>query len=689
MTELGKMMLAEVGLPISGIYNCLTYKLLNVKNTKCVQNFIGRRVRVMLKNRPIIGVIVDIKHSKFASDLTNLKDIESVLDEKPVITKAQINLCKFVADYYMSPIGKVIRLCLPPGTPIILSKNELPKRKKISILIDNVKKIPATQLNEEQKRIIKIINSDLIKFKAFLLEGITGSGKTEIYIQMSKEILSQGKKVLIIIPEIALTLYLQERFRSQIDEQLAILHSGLPSAQRREIFHNLLENRISIVIGTRSALFAPISDLGLIIVDEEHDSSFKQDEAPRYHARDVALWRARYENAIIILGSATPSLESVANVARGKLKHLKLTKRAFKNSFLPNINFIDLKSKKYSSIQGNKNYPDEIKNISVLSLPLRKAIKETLERKEQVLLFLNRRGYASVVVCATCGKLAECPNCSSSLTFHSYQKKICCHLCNYTNSIRTYCFFCKNGIMKYLGFGTERIQEEISLLFPEVNSIRIDRDTMTNLQNIKNIFAQINSGTAQILIGTQMMAKGYDFPNLSLVGVILADIGLSIPDFRASEKTFQLLTQVSGRVGRRDRPGKVLIQTMNPENPIFLSIRNNNLNQFYEDELNNRRKMKQPPYVKSALIRIESKDPILVKKNSAKVKQMLQLNLTQESSLLGPAPALIEKLKKNYRWQIFLKTPTNQSRNDILKPLLSLTLKNTKIVIDIDPVQLT
>lgn len=678
------MTFAEVVLPVSGIYGCLTYKIPTIiAQANCKQKLIGCRVRVKLKNRPVVGVIINIIQDKSIDNLINLKDIELILDEKPIITKEQIELCKFVSSYYMSPIGKVIRLCLPPGALKIPYVKKPQRQEKKIHPFNEIKKRNLLQLNLEQENIIKNINSNFSNLNAFLIEGITGSGKTEIYIRISETVLKKRKKVLIIIPEIALSSHIYDRFVSQIDQPITMLHSKLSPNKRREIFYDLLENKISLIIGTRSALFAPISNLGLIIVDEEHDSSLKQDETPRYNARDIAIWRAKNENAIILLGSATPSLESIANVKLGKLNYLKLTKRAVPNSFLPVIELIDLKSKKYLLLQKNID-----RNIQLISYPLRIAIKEALERNEQILLFLNRRGYASLITCTNCGKLANCPNCSVSLTFHSNTKKSCCHLCNYTNFIQTHCLFCGNESVKYFGFGLERIQKEILSLFPGVNSICLDSGTMANLSNVKKIFAQIDSGMAQILIGTQIIAKGYDFPNLSLVGIILADMGLSVPDFRASEKTFQLLMQVSGRAGRRDTPGRVLIQTMNPENLIFSCIKNYDLDQFYQNELNNRKIMKQPPYVKSALIRIESKNLLLTRENSIKIKKILELNLTKESTLLGPAPALIEKLKNIYRWQIFLKTSTNKLRNEILKPLLSLTLKNTKIIIDIDPIQI-
>lgn len=675
------MPLIEVSVPAAGIPNSLTYELPESLGS---ENLVGRRVRVTLRNRPVVGVIVSA-FAEASADKVVIKKIEALLDESPIVTPEQIGLCCFVADYYMAPLGEVLRLCLPPETPRTMKKETLVKRRKKKTGYETRPGSKPIELNQEQATALDAIGGD---GSAFLLEGVTGSGKTEVYIHAAKKVLGQGKSVLVIVPEIGLTPQLKDRFEAQLQESIVMLHSGLKPTERHHAIMALLSKEVRIVLGARSALFAPMPNLGLIVVDEEHDPSFKQDETPRYHARDVALWRAHHEHAKIILGSATPSLESRLNVKLGKLTHLQLLHRASENSVLPGIEIINLKlklKKDYSESDGQA--------LCILSWQLKKAMKEALERQEQVLLFLNRRGYASLAVCDACGHLAQCPNCSVSLTLHHRSQLLRCHQCDYASKPLIHCQKCGEGPVLNLGVGTERVQKEVELAFPDIPVARLDRDSAGSAKQINQILSDMHSGKTQILIGTQMTAKGHDFPNLTLVGVIMADIGLSMPDFRAPERTFQLLAQVAGRAGRRENPGRVLIQTFNPKHPVFEALKRHDVQGFAEIDAKFRQEAKQPPYVRAALIRIESPDEHSAQQESQKIKLFLdaeikKLGLESQCSLLGPAPAPIEKLRNRWRWQLYFRASDSKTRGQVLKNLSGLVTKKARLIIDIDPIQM-
>ncbi|MES2504531.1 MAG: primosomal protein N' [Myxococcota bacterium] len=677
------MPLIEVSVPAAGVPDSLTYHL---PEAFWADDLVGRRVKVNLRNRPVVGVVTEASTERSEAP-PGLKSVEVLLDTEPCVTTRQLELCRFVAEYYMAPLGEVIRLCLPPDTPRTMLKDKLPKRrrKKAYALADSTSK--SVQLNSEQAAALKeIISSDK---KAFLLEGVTGSGKTEVYIHATEWALAQGKSVLLVVPEIALTPQLKQRFADQLDAEPIMLHSGLKNTERRDAFESLLKDEPRIVLGARSALFAPLPNLGLIIVDEEHDPSYKQDDTPRYHARDVALWRAQQEGASIVLGSATPSLESRVGAERGRLAHLYLKNRASPDSKLPTIEIIDLKSRAlHDTVQKGDRSQSDGQSMCILSGPLRTAMTETLNRGEQVLLFLNRRGYAPIAVCDSCGHLVQCPHCSVSLTYHQRTNLLQCHQCDYRVPLLKHCPDCHEGPLLCLGLGTERVEKEVQLFFPDARIVRLDRDSANTPAKMNQILNEVRSGKANILIGTQMSAKGHDFPGLSLVGVILADIGLSMPDFRASERTFQLLTQVAGRAGRRDTPGRVLIQTFDPANPVFSCVKAHDINRFSEIDAEHRKECKQPPYVRSALIRVESEDQTAAQTAATQIFDFLKPKLTTASSLLGPAPAPIERLRNKWRIQLYLRSATHTLRCEILKDLPTLKLKNARMTIDIDPVQM-
>lgn len=637
---------------------------------------------VPLQSRSVVGVILAVSPLPSDFQVRSLKAIESILETEPIVTSEQIELARFVADYYRAPLGEVIRLCLPPNTPRSLKAGSLPQKRKKPSARRVLEPAEPILLNFEQEQALQTI---LGPQKTFLLEGVTGSGKTEVYIHTTQSMLDEGKSVLVVVPEIGLTPQLKDRFEQQLGKPVCMLHSGLSHSQRDQALTALRTAQVRIAIGARSAIFAPLPNLGLIVVDEEHDPSFKQEESPRYQARDIALWRAKNENAKIILGSATPSLESINNVQKGLIAHIALKNRAISTSFLPQVELVDLKGVRSTAKSSGQSR-------SILSPRLLSKMRDTIAQGNQVLLFLNRRGYSSLAVCDFCGQQAHCPSCSVCLTLHYQEQLLRCHLCDYQSSPSQSCSHCQEGPVLYLGIGTERVEEEVRLHFPKVPVARLDRDTAKTSQRTQEILNQLHDGEAQILIGTQMIAKGHDFERLTLVGVVLADLGLSAPDFRASERTFQLLIQVAGRAGRRSQSGTVIIQTFNPENKLFENLVNHNITNFNKNELAHRKSSHQPPFVRGTLIRFESTEPLGAEQKAyetaEKITQAIHtLGLKSQAQLLGPAKAPIEKLRNRWRWQLYLKTSNHQTRTQILDTLRLRNTPKLRIVIDIDPQQ--
>lgn len=527
---------------------------------------------------------------------------------------------------------------------------------------------------------------------------MTGSGKTEVYLRVAQEKLAAGKSVMMVVPEIALTPRLHEYVLSALDTHVVMLHSRLTPAQRRNAHFDLLNGRSRVLVGARSALFAPMPDLGLIVVDEEHDHSLKQDQTPRYHGRDVAIWRAHNEKATIVLGSATPSLESILNVKKGKLTKLCLKKRIGGKGKLPSIEIVDLrKDSEHPAIKkGDKpNSPGQ--SLVILSGKLRAALSQVLTNNEQAILFLNRRGYASFGLCKSCGEILQCKCCSISLTYHKSANLLKCHQCDYFEPLPKSCSKCNEKTITYFGLGTERLEKEVKLMFPNASVARLDKESSKTLSNLQKIISQMQEGKIDILIGTQMVAKGHDFPNVSLVGVVLADTGLSMPDFRASEKTFQLLTQVAGRAGRGDSTGKVIIQTFNPTHPSITLAKNHDTRGFANLEIQIRAQTSYPPFTRAVLLRLEAKDPSGASQAADTIKRFIIRHLAHENLktqviLIGPAPAPIDKLRGKTRYQLFIKSKTNAARKKCIENLVEnkevakkIKKLGAKLIIDVDP----
>ncbi len=511
------------------------------------------------------------------------------------------------------------------------------------------------------------------RFSVAVLHGVTGSGKTELYLRVTDDAVTAGKSVLILVPEIALTPAVAGAFRSTFGDRVAIQHSGLSDGERHDQWHRIRRGEVDVVVGTRSAVFAPLGRLGLIIVDEEHDSSYKQDERPRYHGRDLAVMRARMSNALVVLGSATPSLESYHNAQIGRYTLIALQKRVFDRP-MASVRLVDMRDE-YAA-----NGPDVI-----VSGHLASAIRDRLDRREQAIVLLNRRGFATSVFCRQCGATLECPNCSVTLTVHRAARRAQCHYCNYATKVPDTCAQCQGPYLEQAGFGTERVEAEISALFPEARIARVDRDTIRRRGAISALLARFAGGQIDVLVGTQMIAKGHDFPRVTLVGVVSADVGLGLADFRAAERTFQLLTQVAGRAGRGEVAGEAVVQTIHPSHYSIRHACRQDYVAFYHDEIQFRRSMRYPPTI--AMINAVVKAGTL----GAAIGDAGEIVRALRSGgdayrVLGPAPAPLSKIKGEYRAQFFIKGSHRAAmRNALLAVLDARPELKRRTIVDIDP----
>jgi len=544
--------------------------------------------------------------------------------------------------------------------------------------------------------------------KTFLLHGVTGSGKTEVYLQAIAHALEQGKGAIVLVPEIALTPQTVERFKARfssgkLQTLVAVLHSHLSSGERHDEWHKIRQGRARIVIGARSAIFAPVDPLGLIIVDEEHEHTYKQEESPRYHARDVAIMRGQMEGAPVVLGSATPSLETYFNCRKGKFTLLELPERV-DDQKMPVVRVVDMRQ----AARGGKGTP-------LFSPQLKEAITQRLERGEQTILFLNRRGYSTSLQCPKCGHVCGCPNCSISLTYHRLEQKLACHICGHSEKVPTVCpnDKCKNPAIRFAGTGTQKVEETLAKLFPNARTKRMDADTMKRKDDYRNILGDFRVGKIDILVGTQMIAKGLHFPNVTLVGIIFADLALHQPDFRAGERTFQLLTQVAGRAGRGDIEGEVVVQAFTPFHPAIQFARRHDFNGFYDQETEFREQLKYPPFSRVALLTLKGRNEEKVKFSADHLKRVLESTVHSPQStvkpssaepgsalrtrgfadliIAGPAPAPLLKAETFYRYQIMLRTPRMSALSrELSKIVQSLVLPDdVTLTVDIDPVDLS
>jgi primosomal protein N' (replication factor Y) len=679
-----------------------------------------------------------------------LKPILRVLEEEPSVAQDVLQLLRFAADHYRYPLGEAIRSALPPGLADAREEKEAgPKVERFAVAAegaeaqalprapaqhatlsyllavggrapidelalaipgarDSLKRLvekglarieerevipgeavglagarPA-QLTREQARALETISESIAAggFAPFLLHGVTGSGKTEIYLRSVELARARGKGALVLVPEIALTPQLVGRFKARFGADVAVLHSALRDKERLRHFQKLKRGEVQIAVGVRSAIFAPVHELGIVIVDEEHEPSFKQEEKLRYHARDLAVVRAKQTGATVVLGSATPSLESLHNARAGRYRLITLENRVDDRP-LPGVELIDLRE-----LRPKFGLPDT--EPPILSAPLIDAIDTTLARGQQAILFLNRRGHSTFLLCATCGQSVRCELCDVSLTLHLKQKRLVCHYCGTAKPIPQACPACAGPLLP-LGVGTERVEAEVADRFPKARVARLDRDAASSAEKLTDLLASFARREIDLLVGTQMVAKGHDFPGVTLVCVVLADTGLSLPDFRAAERTFQLLTQVAGRAGRGQDPGRVLVQTYHPDAEPVRRVIAHDFNGFAEQELEWRKGLAYPPFSRMAAVRIEAIDPGTAERIAKNVARAAVRHLPPPElgvRMLGPAPAPIARLQGKSRWQLLLKGPTHAS---LAGPLLAIERAaedrpaSAKVVIDVDP----
>ncbi|MGG0657882.1 primosomal protein N' [Rummeliibacillus pycnus] len=537
----------------------------------------------------------------------------------------------------------------------------------------------ALALTDEQdsalEQILETMNTE--KATTFLLHGVTGSGKTEVYLQAIQEAINHGQEAIVLVPEISLTPQMTERFRARFGDLVAVMHSGLSQGEKYDEWRKIGRGEVKVAVGARSAIFAPFTNLGLIILDEEHESTYKQEDTPRYHARDVAIWRSQFHQCPVILGSATPSLESFARAKKNVYTLLTLSKRA-KHQSLPVVQVVDMREELHSG------------NRSIFSAGLADAIQARLDRKEQMVLFLNRRGYSSFVLCRDCGTVVQCKNCDISMTYHRSTETLKCHYCGYEEHVPTECPECHSEHIRFFGTGTQKIEVEIHKVFPEARVLRMDVDTTRQKGAHERILDDFGAGKADILLGTQMIAKGLDFPKITLVGVLSADTSLNLPDFRAAERTFQLLTQVSGRAGRHDLPGEVIIQTYTPEHYAIQLSKEQHYEPFYEQEMAMRHKFAYPPYYYVVLIQVSHEDVMMAAEYAGKAMDWLKLKLSPQVGLIGPTAASISRIQNRYRYQCLIKYKKEPNLTETLQQLIRMyrtewIKKGIQLTVDLDP----
>ena len=567
-----------------------------------------------------------------------------------------------------------------------LEKNGLLKLQEEKVIRNplknkNIKQTNKLKFTEEQEEAYTKVSNAIEKqeYKKYLLYGVTGSGKTEIYLQLIEKVINEEKSAIMLVPEISLTPQMINRFIERFGKDIiAVLHSKLSVGERYDSWERIENGEARIVIGARSAIFAPVCNLGIIIIDEEHDSSYKSEMAPRYNAKEVATQIAKYNNIPLLLGSATPDIVTFYKTQNEDIELLKLSKRA-NNSNLPNVEVVDLKQE---LANGNR---------TMISVKLYKLIQENLKNKKQTILFLNRRGFSTFIMCRDCGYVAKCKNCNISLTYHKKEEKLKCHYCGYEEEVHKICPECRSKKIKYFGTGTQKLELEINKIFPTASTIRVDIDTVTKKNSHEEILEKFNKDKIDILIGTQMIVKGHHFPNVTLVGVVSADGSLNIDDYRASERTFDILVQVAGRAGRENLQGNVIIQTYNPDNYSIQYAKKQNYDEFYNVEIKLRNQLRYPPFCDIIMFGISGETEEIVSKTAEKLYRNLKEQIEKEqiiANVLKPLPAPIDKIKNRYRWRIIIKAKVNDKLIDIINECLyskEILKNNARIIADINP----
>ena len=683
---------------------------------------IGLRVEVPFGHQKLEGFVLEIKEN---SNLDSLKEIIRVIDEDIVLNDELIKLGKFMKEKTLAPLISCYQVMLPKA---LKAKNNVVINKKYETLYKLNKNIVDVKLNSGQQEIVdmfktkemvsrkeildisssslntlvkknilvkclvekyrtdyldksdrvkeltleqqKVVDSvNLFSNDVYLLHGVTGSGKTEVYIKLIEKVLNLGKTAIMLVPEISLTPQMVSRFEQVFGNKIAALHSALSDGEKYDEWRRIVRGEVSIVIGARSAVFAPLTNIGIIIIDEEHSDSYKQDNNPRYNAKDIAIERARNYNCPVLMGSATPSLDTYARAIKKVYKLLNLPNRV-NGKDLPHIDIVDMNEEmKYSKGHFSKRLLDEI--------------KKTVKNKEQVILLLNRRGYSSFVSCKNCSYTMKCPNCDISLTYHKSSNMLRCHYCGYGTNLLHTCPSCGENSISTLGVGTEKIEEELNSLIEDAKILRMDVDTTSKKGMHKKMITAFKNHEYDILLGTQIVAKGLDFPLVTLVGVINADTSLNIPDFRSSENTFDLLCQTSGRSGRSKNQGKVIIQTFNKDHYAIKYSKEHDYIGFFKKEMDIRRKLKYPPYYFLCYLKISGKDDNYILDEANKIKRSLERNLSS-TIILGPSPATVFKINNIYRYGIIMKYKNSKDLYDVLTKIMNHYQSNNKVVIDVD-----
>lgn len=689
---------------------------------------IGVRVRIPFGNMILDGFVLGISDNS-SYDNSKIKDIINVIDEEPVLNKEMLLLGKYMSDNLLASLSSCYQVMLPKALKAEVKSNIkikydrylhriksieeidryidnckyesqinlLCKLKEGDILItkmsssintiikygfasiiyeeckrykyDGISNYKRVNLTDKQRLVSDTIISSFGKSDTFLLYGVTGSGKTEVYMDVIEKAINNGKSAIMLVPEIGLTPQIVGKFISRFGNVISVLHSKLSDSERYDEYRKITDGEAKIVIGTRSAIFVPFNNIGVIIIDEEHTSSYKQDNNPRYSAINVAEWRSKYHNCPLVLGSATPSLESFAKAGNHVYKLLSLTERAG-GSVLPIVNIIDMK--------------EEVKKGNfILSDMLKNKISEVLSKGEQAIILLNRRGYSSTISCKECGYVYKCPNCDITYTYHKSSNNLKCHYCGYSMVLPNKCSICGSDNLKDYGLGTEKLEETLNSLY-KARIVRMDVDTTSRKGQHQKIIDDFGEHKYDILIGTQMIAKGLDFPLVTLVGVVSIDSSLTSPDYRASENTFQLLSQVSGRAGRSESKGEVIIQTFNPDHYAITLAKNHDYIDFYKEEMKIRKMLKYSPYYYMVLVSITSKDYELGFKEANKIGSYIRNNISNDSIVLGPTMANMFKVNNIYHYQIIIKYRKDDSLMKVLKFIIDMQVKNNKIDVSID-----
>lgn len=701
---------------------------------------VGHRVKVPFgtRSKPVEGFVIGLKCDGI-ENLKRIKSIISISDDFPILSRDDLKLVEFLRREYLCKYIDAIRTIIPVGLmsglknkkKIVVvfnrdlddkflkkdnyvkliefikrndgefSKSQLSNEYSFSIYtinksieegflktedkvvyryntrnyIDEGKKI----LNYEQEEAFRTILSS--KEKGFLLKGVTGSGKTEVYMNLVSEVLKRGESAIMLVPEISLTPQMIERFKGRFGTDVALFHSKLSQGERFDEWFRIKKGEARLVVGARSAIFLPLQKLGIIIIDEEHENSYKSEQNPKYHTKEVAEFLSNIKGCKYVLGSATPSIESYYEALEGELRLVEINNRV-SNKPLPDMELVDMR--------------EELKtrNLSLLSRKLYNEIKETLERKEQIILFLNRRGFSSFVSCRSCGYVFKCPECDISMTYHKNGYLIC-HYCGRAQREQKICPKCASKYVKFFGAGTQRVEEEVHKYFPNARILRMDVDTTRGKDSHERIYNSFKNGEGDILIGTQMVSKGLDFKNVTLVGVLAADISLNIPDYRSAERTYQIITQVAGRAGRGDKKGRVIVQTYTPNNQSLHYALENDYGSLYNEEIEIRKKMHYPPFCTIFLINVLSKDEEKLKEFMTKANYQLRSLLEKYDAIqiLGPVPCIISKIRDNYRWQIIIKGDLSEDIKikikDMLYELNKSVYNEIRVSMDINPNNMT